>query len=78
MTDADMKAAARARVGELVQSFVRNEADYLRVAYNETQARTHGNASRDAFEEALGCPVLDEFTLYREAEERSKRRCGLL
>ncbi len=45
---------------------------------NETQARTHGNASRDAFEEALGCPVLDEFTLYREAEERSKRRCGLL
>jgi len=45
---------------------------------NETQARTHGNASRDAFEEALGCPVLDEFTLYQEAEERSKRRCGLL
>ncbi len=45
---------------------------------NETQARTHGNASRDAFEEALGCPVLDEFALYREAEERSKRRCGLL
>jgi len=45
---------------------------------NETQARTRGNASRDAFEEALGCPVLDEFTLYQEAEERSKRRCGLL
>ncbi|MEL2243440.1 VOC family protein [Leclercia adecarboxylata] len=45
---------------------------------NETQARSHGNASRDAFEEALGCPVLDEFTLYQEAEERSKRRCGLL
>ena len=45
---------------------------------NETQARTHGNASRDAFEQALGCPVLDEFTLYREAEERSMRRCGLL
>lgn len=45
---------------------------------NETQARSHGNASRDAFEVALGCPVLDEFTLYQQAEERSKRRCGLL
>ncbi|MGY5956986.1 2-oxoadipate dioxygenase/decarboxylase [Kosakonia sp. BK9b] len=45
---------------------------------NETQARSHGNASRTAFEEALGCPVLNEFTLYQEAEERSKRRCGLL
>lgn len=45
---------------------------------NETQARRHGNASREAFEQALGCPVLDEFTLYQEAEDRSKRRCGLL
>ncbi|QNK09201.1 VOC family protein [Enterobacter sp. JUb54] len=45
---------------------------------NETQARSHGNASREAFETALGCPVLDEFTLYQQAEERSKRRCGLL
>jgi len=45
---------------------------------NETQARSHGNASQAQFEAALGCPVLDEFTLYREAEERSKRRCGLL
>ena len=45
---------------------------------NETQARSHGNASRDAFETALGCPVLDEFMLYQQAEERSKRRCGLL
>jgi uncharacterized glyoxalase superfamily metalloenzyme YdcJ len=45
---------------------------------NETQARSHGNASRDAFEQALGCAVYDEFVLYREAEERSKRRCGLL
>ncbi len=45
---------------------------------NETQARSHGNASRDAFEAALGCPVLDEFSLYEEAEARSKRRCGLL
>ncbi|WP_045855187.1 2-oxoadipate dioxygenase/decarboxylase HglS [Raoultella terrigena] len=45
---------------------------------NETQDRSHGNASRDAFEAALGCPVLDEFVLYQQAEDRSKRRCGLL
>ncbi|WP_312947021.1 VOC family protein [Superficieibacter sp.] len=45
---------------------------------NETQARRHGNASREAFEQALGCPVLDEFTLYQQAEDRSRRRCGLL
>jgi uncharacterized glyoxalase superfamily metalloenzyme YdcJ len=45
---------------------------------NEAQARSHGNSSRLAFEEALGCPVLDEFTLYQQAEDRSKRRCGLL
>ena len=42
------------------------------------QARTHGNASRDAFETALGRQVLDEFSLYEEASRRSKRRCGLL
>lgn len=40
MTAVDPKAVARARVGELVQNFRRNQADYLRVAYNETQART--------------------------------------
>ncbi|ASW10868.1 Eco57I restriction-modification methylase domain-containing protein [Rhizobium sp. 11515TR] len=40
MTDATLKAAARIRVGELVQSFRRNETDYLRAVYNETQART--------------------------------------
>ncbi|HBU8666756.1 TPA: VOC family protein [Klebsiella oxytoca] len=45
---------------------------------NEVQTRRHGNASREAFEEALGCAVYDEFTLYQQAEERSKRRCGLL
>lgn len=45
---------------------------------NETQARSHGNSSREAFEQALGCSVYDEFALYQEAEERSKRRCGLL
>lgn len=32
--------AARARIGELVRSFQRNEGDYLRATYNETQART--------------------------------------
>lgn len=41
-------------------------------------ALTHGSARREAFERALGCPVLDEFTLYEQAEVRSKRRCGLL
>ncbi|MGL4724362.1 MAG: 2-oxoadipate dioxygenase/decarboxylase HglS [Scandinavium sp.] len=45
---------------------------------NETQARSHGNSSKAAFEAALGCEVLDEFQLYQAAEERSKRRCGLL
>jgi hypothetical protein len=35
-----IKAAARARVAELVRNFQRNEADYLRTDYNETQART--------------------------------------
>lgn len=33
---------------------------------NETQTRSHGNASREAFEQALGCPVLDEFQLYQK------------
>ena len=40
MTDAALKAAARARVATLVQSFHRHESDYLRATYNETQART--------------------------------------
>ena len=40
MTAVDPKDAARARVADLVQNFRRNEADYLRAAYNETQART--------------------------------------
>ena len=39
---------------------------------------SHGNASREAFEQALGRSVLNEFSLYEEAEMRSKRRCGLL
>lgn len=40
MTGADAKETARARVVALVQSFRRNEADYLQQAYNETQVRT--------------------------------------
>ncbi len=41
MTDeATAKAAARARIAELVRGFQRNEVDYLRPTYNETQART--------------------------------------
>lgn len=40
MTDDAAKEAARVRVAELVRNFQHNEADYLRAAYNETQART--------------------------------------
>ena len=40
MTEADLRAAARARVGALIESFHRNEADYRGPGYNETQART--------------------------------------
>lgn len=45
---------------------------------SDEQARSQGSGSRVDFEAALGCPVLDEFTLYQQAEDRSKRRCGLL
>ena len=34
------KEAGRARLAELVAAFQRNEADYLRADYNETQTRT--------------------------------------
>lgn len=40
MTENSIKISARARVAELVRNFQRNEADYLRSTYNETQART--------------------------------------
>jgi type I restriction-modification system DNA methylase subunit len=40
MTDDAAKAAARANIVELVRNFHRNEADYLRTTYNETQTRT--------------------------------------
>lgn len=40
MTKQEHKELARAALAELVQRFGRNEADYLRSAYNETQSRT--------------------------------------
>lgn len=40
MTSNTAKDAARIRVADLVRNFKRNEADYLRSTYNETQART--------------------------------------
>lgn len=40
MTEHPAKIAALTRIAELVRNFQRNEADYLRAAYNETQART--------------------------------------
>ena len=36
----EAKEVARVRVAQLVRAFKRNEQDYLRVSYNETQART--------------------------------------
>lgn len=40
MAEDPLKATARIRVAEMVKNFQRNEADYLRVTYNEAQART--------------------------------------
>jgi type I restriction-modification system DNA methylase subunit len=40
MTEDPAKAAARARVADLVQKFKRNEADHLSAIYNETLTRT--------------------------------------
>lgn len=40
MADDPLKAVARARIRVLVESFQRQEAEYLRPVYNETQART--------------------------------------
>ena len=40
MSDSTTKAEARAQLAGLVAAFKRNEADYVRTAYNETQART--------------------------------------
>ncbi|STU92215.1 esterase [Klebsiella pneumoniae] len=42
---------------------------------NETQARSHGNASREAFEAALGCPVQDDlnYTDRRRTQQTTLR-----
>ena len=40
MNGEDARARARTQVVELVRRFKRNETDYLRATYNETQART--------------------------------------
>jgi len=40
MNGDEAKQAARDRIRDLVRAFKRNEGDYLRAAYNETQART--------------------------------------
>jgi len=45
---------------------------------SEGGQRSHGHSSRAAFEHALGAPVADEFELYQQASDRSKKRCGLL
>lgn len=45
---------------------------------DEETHRQHGEGDRGTFEQALGRSVIDEFSLYQQAEERSKRRCGLL
>ncbi len=44
----------------------------------EETHRQHGEGSRGVFEQALGTSVIDEFSLYQQAQEKSKRRCGLL
>lgn len=44
---------------------------------DEARARTAGHASRAAFEQALGAPLLDEMALYEARQQRSLQRCGL-
>jgi hypothetical protein len=77
------KAAARARVAELVRGFQRNEADYLSAAYNETQARTDfitplleafGWDVHNAAGQPLGLrEVIEEATVEVGEEKLSKR-----
>ena len=83
MTGANSKAVARSRVGELVQNFRRNEADYLQAAYNETQARTDfitpllaafGWDVHNAAGQPLGLrEVIEEATVEIEEERLSKK-----
>nr|WP_310616840.1 VOC family protein [Pantoea cypripedii] len=44
---------------------------------DEAQLRSAGNASREAFESALGAAVQDEMVLYQQMQQRSLVRCGL-
>jgi len=44
---------------------------------DRAQVRSAGQASRQAFEAALGTPVLDEMALYEERQQRSLAQCGL-
>ncbi|WP_208715139.1 2-oxoadipate dioxygenase/decarboxylase HglS [Pantoea cypripedii] len=44
---------------------------------DEAQVRSAGNASREAFENALGVAVQDEMVLYQQMQHRSLVRCGL-
>lgn len=83
MTVADPRAVARARIAALVQSFKRNEGDYLRAAYNETQARTDfitpllgafGWDVHNAAGQSLGLrEVIEEATVEVGEERLSKR-----
>lgn len=83
MTAAPRRAASRARVAELVDNFRRNEADYLRAAYNETQARTDyitpllGAFGWDVYNvagQSLGLrEVVEEATVEVDDEKLSKR-----
>jgi len=83
MTQTDVKRAARARIAELVQRFRRNEADYLRPSYNETQTRTEfvtpllaafGWDVTNAQGKPLGLrEVIEEATVEVEEERLSKK-----
>lgn len=78
-----VRAAARARIAELVRHFQRNEADYLRTTYNETQSRTDFiTPLLEAFgwdvHNVAGHPaayreVIEEATVEVGAEKLSKR-----
>lgn len=83
MSNEAVKEAARKRVAELVERFKRNEADYLRATYNETQARTEFiTPMLEAFgwdvHNASGLPlayreVIEEATVEVGEERLSKR-----
>jgi len=83
MTADQQKEAAHARVAELVKNFQKNEADYLRASYNETQARTEFITPLLAafgwdVSNAAGAPltyreVIEEATVEVGEEKQSKR-----